>query len=153
MEKNKLYLKETSTDEPRWKGIIDVDEILSKIGPEGCYELADKLKEIADKDVETAMEQANEINTLENEVWFEHPDEPFLNTPVVVELDSGKLGIAQLDDNPNRKCWLIQGMGKMFWRSMFEHVEKWRWMTANEMVEYHQNRTLKIIPNDDEAEI
>jgi len=153
MEKNNLHLMKTSNDEPRWEGIIDVEDILSKIGPEGCLQLAEKLVEIANKDMQQALEQANEINTLENEVWFKHPDEPFLNTAVVVKLDSGKLGIAQLDDNPDRKCWLIQGMGKMFWRSFMERVEEWRWMTANEIIEYHENRTLKIIEDDKETDI
>jgi len=148
---------EKSNDEPRWKDVVNIDEILNKIGPEGCHELAEKLIEIANEDVQNALEQAdkeaNELNTLENEVWFEHPKEPFLNTAVVVELDNGKLGIAQIDENYERKCWLIQGMGKMFWRSMFERIEKWRWMTADEMVEYHVDRTLKIIEDDKESEV
>jgi len=152
MENDKLKFKETSTDEPRWKGVVDVDEILNKIGPEGCHELAEKLIKIANEDVQKALEQAyneaNNIDTLENEVWFEHPKEPFLNTAVVVELDNGKLSIGQLDDNHSRKCWLLQGTGKMFWRSMFESVEKWRWMTADEIVEYHVDRTLKLIENE-----
>lgn len=136
-----IDIQKNSNDEPRWKDVVNIEEILNKIGPEGCHELAKKLVEVA--------EDAQELNTLENEIWFEHPDEPFYNTAVVVELDSGKLGIAQLDDNPNRKCWLIQGTGKMFWRSMTHTVKKWRWMLANEIVEYHENKTLKIIEDDE----
>ncbi|RLF56673.1 MAG: hypothetical protein DRN27_09230 [Thermoplasmata archaeon] len=148
MENEKSHFQEKSSDEPRWKNVVNIDEILSKIGPEGCHELAEKLVEVANEDVQSALEQAQKLNTLENEVWFKHPKEPFLNTAVVVELDNGELGIAQLDDDSNRKCWLIQGSGKLFWRSMFEKVEKWRWMTADEMVEYHVDRTLKIVEDD-----
>lgn len=143
--------KMVSDEQPRWVGEIDLDEMLSKFGPEGCHEIANKLIEIADEDVQNALEQADKealeesINKIE---WFKHPKEPFLNTAVVVELDNGELGIAQLDDNSSRKCWLIQGTGKMFWRSMIHTVDKWRWMTGDEMVEYHVDRTLKIVEDD-----
>lgn len=157
MENKDLHIKATSDEQPRWVGKLDLDEMLSKFGPEGCYEIANKLKEIADEDVQNALEQADKeadkeaheesINKIE---WFKYPKEPFLNTAVVVELDNGKLGIAQLDDDSNRKCWLIQGSGKLFWRSMFEKIEKWRWMTGDEMVEYHVDRTLKIVEDDRE---
>lgn len=151
MENNNLHLKSTSDEQPRWLGEIDLDEMLSKFGPEGCYEIAHKLIEIANEDMENAIEQADkEIQESINKIeWFEHPKEPFLNTAVVVELDNGELGIAQLDDNANRKCWLIQGMGKMFWRSFSESINKWRWMTSDEMVEYHVNKTLKIVEDND----
>lgn len=148
MESDNRQLMKTSTDELVWKEVLNVDEILSMIGPEGCHELAEKLIEVANKDMQDALEEARKINTLENEVWFEHPKEPFLNTVVVVELENGKLGIGQLDENYNRKCWLIQGTGKMFWRSMIDSVIKWRWMTNNEILEYQKNRTLKIIENE-----
>jgi hypothetical protein len=152
MENDNLHLKSTSDEQPAWVGEINLDEILSKYGPEGCHEIADKLIEIANDDMKNALAEGygESINKIE---WFEHPKEPFLNTAVVVELDDGKLGIAQLDDNSSRKCWLIQGTGKMFWRSMFEKIEKWRWMTGDEMVEYHVDRTLKIIENDKKTEI
>lgn len=153
MENDKL---EKSTEEPRWKDVVNIDEILSKIGPEGCHELAKKLVEVADEDVQNALEQEENERVKEslNKIeWFETSgdNEPFLNTAVVVELDNEKLSIGQLDENYHRKCWMIQGSGKMFWRSMFERVEKWRWMTPDEMVEYHVNRTLKIIEDDKES--
>jgi len=152
MENDNVKNMKTSTDEPRWAGVVNIEEILSKLGPEGCHELAEELTRVANADMQQALEQAyNEAhkpNSLEEEVWFEYPKEPFLNTAVVVELDNSKLAIAQLDENYNRKCWLIQGMGGLFWRSMFEKIIKWRWMTADEMLEYHENRTLKIIEND-----
>lgn len=103
-----------------------------------------------EKKVEETTEPKTDANTVlaysfkEQLEWFEHPKEPFLNTPVVAIFDDGKNGIAQLDDTPNRKCWLIQGTGKMFWRSMVRNVSKWRWMTSDEMVEYHLNRTLAL---------
>lgn len=152
MENDNLHLKSTSDEQPAWIEEVNLDEMLSKYGPEGCHEIADKLIEIANEDMENALEQANKesINKIE---WFEHPEEPFLNTAVVVELDNEELGIAQLDENYNRKCWLIQGTGKMFWRSFIHGVKKWRWMTGDEMVEYHENRTLKLIENDEKTEI
>lgn len=144
--------KSVSDEQPAWIEEVNLDEMLSKYGPEGCHEIANKLIEIANDDVQKALEEAHKesINKIE---WFEHPKEPFLNTAVVVELDNEELAIAQLDDNPNRKCWLIQGTGKMFWRSMIHTVNKWRWMTGDEMVEYHENRTLKLIENDEKTEI
>jgi hypothetical protein len=60
MENDNLQFMKTSSDEPRWKGVVDVNDILSKIGPEGCYELADKLEEIADEDMRIGLEQAEE---------------------------------------------------------------------------------------------
>lgn len=152
---NKDLLKESSTNEPRWKDVVNIDEILNKIGPEGCHELAEKLVEIANEDMQNALKQSDKDykESIDEIEWFKHPKEPFLNTAVVVELDNKELAIGQLDENYSRKCWLIQGMGKMFWRNIINSINKWRWMTSDEMVEYHLSRTLKIIGNDEETEV
>lgn len=39
-------------------GIINYEKILNDYGPEGCYEIAKKLKEIADLDMQTALEES-----------------------------------------------------------------------------------------------
>jgi len=55
------YMKREATDLynvlecVKCKGEITYDELLSKYGSEGLYEIADKLKKIADDDVESAM--------------------------------------------------------------------------------------------------
>ncbi len=38
---------------------LDFNKLLEKYGPEGLYIIADKLKEIADNDVNEAFKQAN----------------------------------------------------------------------------------------------
>ncbi|MFW6281293.1 MAG: hypothetical protein ACOC1O_00685 [bacterium] len=37
---------------------IIYDDLLNKYGPEGLYEIANKLKQIADEDVNTALKQS-----------------------------------------------------------------------------------------------
>ena len=82
---------------------------------------------------------------IEIQQWFTTAErEPFLNEKVVVELNDGEITIGQLDDNPQRKCWLLKGTEGMFWRSFVKHVVKWRWMTPDEMVEYYKTGQLKL---------
>lgn len=50
-------LHEITIDCPHCNQSIDLNALLNKYGPEGLYEIADKLKEIADKDVKEALEQ------------------------------------------------------------------------------------------------
>ena len=60
------YMKREATDLynvlecVKCKGEITYDELLCKYGPEGLYEIADKLKQIADEDVRTAMQQCDD---------------------------------------------------------------------------------------------
>lgn len=42
------------------KGVITYDELLSKYGPEGLYEISKKLIEVADQDVSDAMGQCGD---------------------------------------------------------------------------------------------
>jgi len=69
MERNKKakkYIKREATDLynalecVKCKGKITYDELLSKYGPEGLYEIANKLKQIADEDVKTALRQCDD---------------------------------------------------------------------------------------------
>jgi len=43
---------------------IDFDAWLNKYGPEGLYDIANKFIKIADEDVNNAIQQANEFNTV-----------------------------------------------------------------------------------------
>lgn len=47
---------------------INFKALLEKYGPEGLYEIADKLKELADEDMRTAMEQDKIINLTPNDL-------------------------------------------------------------------------------------
>ena len=46
--------------------LLDADELLCKIGPEGLYDLADKLKKIADEDVSDAITTSYEDSALDS---------------------------------------------------------------------------------------
>jgi hypothetical protein len=57
------YIKREATDLynvlecVKCKGEITYDELLCKYGPEGLYEIVEKLIKVADEDVRTAMQQ------------------------------------------------------------------------------------------------
>lgn len=55
-------LKRNTNELPIWKDDINLDDILNKYGPEGCYEIADALKKIADKDMEDALNESRSSN-------------------------------------------------------------------------------------------
>ena len=49
--------KAVSNELPNWLDEIDFESMLNKYGPEGCYDIANKLKEVAMKDVGDALRQ------------------------------------------------------------------------------------------------
>ena len=58
---------DTNIECPHCNKTIDFDALLNKYGPEGLYEIADKLKEIADKDVQDALLSSQPLPTTLSE--------------------------------------------------------------------------------------
>jgi hypothetical protein len=53
-------------------------------------------------------------------------DLPPLGKKIELKLSNGEIRIGKYDKDENRTCWLIQGTGGLFWRSMLKTVECWR---------------------------
>lgn len=139
-------MKENNLGKESWDNEVNINKISNKFGHKEDYE-------IVNKDIQYILKRLNkqQYKNLINKIqWFKYPQEPYIGISVVIKLENEKLGIGQLDKNYCEKYWLVQCSGKTFRRIMPSLIKKWRWMTNNEMIEYYENKTLKIIENNKE---